>query len=234
MEDQTRRAVYGFLREAGNPVTREQVAQACAISRSLAAFHLDKLVEIGLAASGYDAVRRVHKVGRSPKLYRVTQREIQVSIPERQLAVLTDILLSAMADPNPGEAPLDAALRVADSHGHELGRSARSQLRGGRLGHERALALAQTTLRERGFEPYDAGPGCLRLRNCPFHAQAAHAPDLVCAINQRLLAGFLRGIGANNTQAVLDPREGECCVELCEARPRHASPPRPSPLQSSP
>jgi predicted ArsR family transcriptional regulator len=54
----------------------------------------------------------------------------------------------------------------------------------------------------------------VRLRNCPFHTLARRAPEIVCAINQALLDGLLRGLGDQRVQAVLAPRPDACCVEL--------------------
>ena len=38
--------------------------------------------------------------------------------------------------------------------------------------------------------------------------------EIVCAINQALLDGILRGLGDQRIQAELAPRPGACCVEL--------------------
>ena len=48
LDDDVRRALYEHVRAAGVPVTREEAATAVGISRKLAAFHLDKLVELGV------------------------------------------------------------------------------------------------------------------------------------------------------------------------------------------
>ncbi|HEY2878595.1 hypothetical protein [Nocardioides sp.] len=87
-------------------------------------------------------------------------------------------------------------------------------MREGRLGAERALALSESTLRDWGYEPAPDTPTTLRLHNCPYRPMAAEAPELVCHMNQRFLASFLAGLGADNVSALLAPREGECCVEL--------------------
>ena len=53
-----------------------------------------------------------------------------------------------------------------------------------------------------------------RLRNCPFHPLAARSPEFVCGLNHAFLAGVVDGLQASAMEAVLDPRAGECCVEL--------------------
>ena len=74
--------------------------------------------------------------------------------------------------------------------------------------------MAAEALEAFGFEPERTAPTLLRLRNCPFHPMAAKAPELVCAVNQAFLAGYLHGLGSDKTTAVLAPRPGACCVEL--------------------
>ena len=52
------RALYAYVRSAAAPVTREAAAEAVGISRKLAAFHLDKLVEAGLLEAGTRTAQR--------------------------------------------------------------------------------------------------------------------------------------------------------------------------------
>lgn len=56
LSDELRRRMYGFIRRVGRPVSREEAAKSVGISRKLAAFHLDKLVEVGLLRARYEPV----------------------------------------------------------------------------------------------------------------------------------------------------------------------------------
>jgi predicted ArsR family transcriptional regulator len=228
--DGLRQRMYAFIRDAGEPVTREQVADATGISRKLAAFHLDKLLEVRLIHAE-DAPIGVRRVGRRPKLYRCGDLDVQVSIPARQHDTLAEVLLEAVLASAGGEDAATASLRIARAHGRALGAGARSEARPGRLGPERCLGATEAALRHWGFEPYRSSPACLRLRNCPFQPLAGRAPALVCGINHAFLSGFLDGLDTAAVHAVLDPHAGECCVELRAATagqpaPRVAPPPR--------
>jgi predicted ArsR family transcriptional regulator len=214
LDDELRGGMYAFIRAAGRPVTRDEAAIAVGISRKLAAFHLDKLVDAGLLRVGALAAGDVRKVGRAPKVYQPTDTDIRVSIPARRHEVLAGILMDAVFTEAEGETARQAAVRVARQRGEELGATERARTRPGRLGAERALTLAEHTLTRYGFEPTRPTPTCVRLRNCPFHPLAATAPDLVCGINHAFLGGFLSGLCATTVEAVLEPRAGECCVEL--------------------
>lgn len=203
-----------MIRSAGRAVTREEAAGAVGISRKLAAFHLDKLVEAGLLRAHFTPGAGIRKVGRSPKVYELSGADIAVSIPARHHDVLADILLDAVLTAGEHDDARQAAMRVATRRGVDLGEGERTRMRPGRLGAERALTIAEATLTRYGFEPIRRSPGDLCLRNCPFHPLAARAPDLVCGINQAFLAGYLTGLQASGVEAVLEPTAGQCCVQL--------------------
>ncbi|MFC7328915.1 helix-turn-helix transcriptional regulator [Marinactinospora rubrisoli] len=215
--EELRRKMFAFVRRARRPVTRDEAAASVGISRKLAAFHLDKLVESGLLRAhthGPDAAR---KVGRRPKVYEPADAQIHVSIPERRHELLAGLLLQALLTEGEDETGAQAAARVAEQRGREQGEAERARARPGRLGAERGITLCERMLDEQGFEPVREGPTRLRLLNCPFHPLAAEAPGLVCGMNHAYLTGYLRGLRATGVQAVLAPRPGECCVELRRA-----------------
>ncbi|MFB9907710.1 helix-turn-helix transcriptional regulator [Allokutzneria oryzae] len=218
LDDELRRGMYEFIRAARRPVTRDEAAAAVGISRKLAAFHLDKLVDAGVLRADYQAVTGIRKVGRAPKVYQPVGNDIRISIPPRHHDLLAGILLDAvLADSGNGGADRDArsaTLRVARERGHDTGAAERERTRPGRLGAERALTLAAAALARHGFEPDRRSPTCMRLATCPFHPLVAKAPEMVCGINHAFLVGLLDGLGATTVEAVLDPRAGECCVEL--------------------
>lgn len=217
LDDRSRRSVYAFVAADGGPVTRARVAHAVGISRKLAAFHLDKLVRVGLLVARTDSARTPGIRGRRPRVYERSSTDVAVTLPTRRPADLAEMLVEAIGTAAPDETARQAAMRVAERRGQELGAATRTQVRGGRIGAERALKLGESVLRERGFEPAREAPTTLRLRNCPYRPVAADAPELVCHMNQRFLAGFLAGLGADSVQAQLLPRDRECCVELRDA-----------------
>jgi predicted ArsR family transcriptional regulator len=222
LDDELRRRMYEYIRAARRPVTRDEAAAAVGISRKLAAFHLDKLVDAGALRARYQPAGGIRRVGRAPKVYEPSGTDIQVSIPPRSHDILAGILLDAVvreeaseeAGEGRGGISRDTVRRVARDRGEQIGAAERQRARPGRLGAERALTLAGELLAERGFEPARESPTCLRLRNCPFHPLTARAPDLVCGLNHAFLTGMMDGLGAATVEAVLDPRAGECCVEL--------------------
>ncbi|MGH3570556.1 MAG: helix-turn-helix transcriptional regulator [Pseudonocardiaceae bacterium] len=214
LNDELRGQMYAYIRQARRPVRREEAAERVGISRKLAAFHLDKLVEVGLLRAHYEPVDGIRKVGRAPKLYEPTDAGLRINIPAREHDLLADILVHALLAEDENTAAREAAIQVARQRGAALGAAESERARPGRLGAERALTLATGALGRHGFEPDRTSPTRLRLRNCPFHPLAAKAPHLICGLNHAFLTGFLDALGASTVTAVLAPRAGECCVEL--------------------
>jgi predicted ArsR family transcriptional regulator len=219
LADPVRARLYEMVRLAGRPVGREEAAEATGISRSLAAFHLDKLVDRGLLTFAYARPegRSGPGAGRPSKMYQRSEVDIEVSIPERQYDVIGKLLVASILAESGGAPRPEVAARVAAEEGRRIGEEIRAELRMRPPGTERALATATDVLRDRGYEPYPAEEGALRLRSCPFHAVARHAPELVCRMNRSFIEGIVRGLGNQTLEAALEPTPGECCVVL---RPR--------------
>lgn len=213
LSDDLRSRMYGYIRRAGRPVTREEAAHAVGISRKLAAFHLDKLVDVGMLTASTATASQPGRVGRAPKVYEPTNRDVSVTIPPRALDTIGAILVDAIASQKADETAEDARNRVAREHGRRLAVGGHPPLRG-RLGPERALTVTERTLDDFGYEPYRPEPQCLRLRNCPFHPITERAPALVCGINEAFLTGILEGLGAECLLAALRPLPDECCVQI--------------------
>ena len=194
--DPSRRALYDYVRRQDHPVAREEAAEAVTISRGLAAFHLDKLVEVGLLDARYEApAGRPRGRGRAPKVYRAAGPGIAIAVPERQYELLADILAEAVEG-------AEAAASVAHRRGRDLGAGVRPSGTG-----------IVDTLAGLGFEPEQL-TGKVLLRNCPFHALATRHTALVCGVNHAFVSGLVDGLGATDVDALLVPRPHACCVEL--------------------
>jgi predicted ArsR family transcriptional regulator len=216
LDDPGRRRLYELVRDAGHPVSRDEAAEKAGISRSLAAFHLDKLVERDLLTFSYARPpgRSGPGAGRPSKLYRPSTAEVEVSIPERHYDAIGKLLVDSILEDPGAPDRLSVAEDVAGREGRVIGEAVRKELRLRPSGAERALTTASDVLRGRGYEPYLAEDGSLRLRSCPFHALARHAPQLVCRMNRAFIEGIVRGLGNDSVEAALEPAEGECCVTL--------------------
>jgi predicted ArsR family transcriptional regulator len=216
LDDPVRRDIFEFVRRSGRPVSREEVAERIGISRKLAAFHLDKMLERGLLKSHYARPpgRSGPGAGRSAKYYERSDREIHVSIPERRYDLAGSLLAEAIQSHEGDEAARTTAFRIARERGFSLGDDVRRAKRLRPPGAERTLAIATEVLEEHGFEPHRDETGVIALKNCPFHTLAQTSPDLMCNMNQAFIDGMLRGLGNKTVEAVLACIPGDCCVTL--------------------
>jgi predicted ArsR family transcriptional regulator len=223
LSDAVRRDLYFHVRAAPQAITRDEAAELAGISRSLAAFHLEKLVAASLLAVSQPRVPRLRRPGRVPKLYRATDTQIEFTLPPRRYETMATILVESVHIG--GDAVRSAALAAAAARGRQIGAEALDGARVGRLGVDRALGLLRPTLEQHGYEPEvrrEAGVQVL-LRNCPFHALLAADTALVCALNCELVGGMIAGLGAEVLEARLVPRPEHCCVTVTP-RTRDAEP----------
>jgi predicted ArsR family transcriptional regulator len=211
LADPMRRALYRHVVAAGVPVGRDAAAGAVGISRSLAAYHLDRLVEDGLLETRYQRLtsRRGPGAGRPAKLYSRSARRFEVSVPERDYEVAARLLATAIEADEPA---VDGVAGAARAYGGDIGAEVARRCGDSTSSSGVAGGLIEV-LAERGYEPYDEG-GTIRLRNCPFDALATDHRDLVCGMNLAVMQGATEALDADAVHARLDPRPGECCVAL--------------------
>jgi predicted ArsR family transcriptional regulator len=231
LEEPTRRRVYDHVRAYASPLSRDEVAKALGVPRRTAAFHLDRLAELGLLSVTF--ARRSGRsgpgAGRTAKLYQRSAREVSVSLPAREYDLAGNLLAGAVAESQEsGEPPRQVlgrrarALGEAIAHGWSAGHAEpgkHDQRKDPGRGRARALI---SILQDHGFEP-EVKPGDrgsdVVLHNCPFHALAQEHTELVCGMNLQLLDGVVDGLqvtgaGEAGVRAVFDPGQGRCCVRM--------------------
>jgi predicted ArsR family transcriptional regulator len=186
---------------------RDAVAEALDVSRRIAAFHLDRLADQGLLAVEYRRPlgRTGPGAGRPAKLYRRTEEEVAVSVPERHYDLVGGLLAAAVAESIDTGAPVREVLhRAAYDAGTTIGAAADN---------------LPAALEDAGYEPrhQDGDSDAVVLGNCPFHRLAQQYTALVCGVNLELLRGVADGVGDPPYRARLDPGPGRCCVRLQRA-----------------
>jgi predicted ArsR family transcriptional regulator len=209
-----RRSLYLHVAEASDAVSREDAAAALGVSKSVAAFHLDKLAELGLLEVEYRRPpgRRGPGAGRPAKLYRRSQGELAFTVPERHYDLAASILAAAVAESQEQAVPVDRALQEA-ARRCGRGLAAPSEVATGPRSDAQALGRVAEVLTTHGYEPRLEGDR-ITLENCPFHALAEQHRELVCTMNLDMVTGVLEGAGAADVEARLEPTPGRCCVTL--------------------
>ena len=103
LDDPVRRRLYDYVAGCREPVGRDDAAAAAGVGRPLAAYHLDRLVALGLLTADYrrTAGRRGPGAGRPAKVYARSDREFAVTVPPREYELAARLLAQAVeADPS--------------------------------------------------------------------------------------------------------------------------------------
>src|SRR5256712_10290377 len=152
LDEPVRRELYLYVAGRGSEVGRDEAARAVRISRALAAFHLDKLVELGLLepSSRRWRRRRGPGAGGPAKLYRRASRVLDFTIPARRYEFAGRVFVRAIAEvASPGSRR--ALERAARAAGRRLASAVRPSARRRSAGTH-PLSDAVTGLDECRFE----------------------------------------------------------------------------------
>jgi predicted ArsR family transcriptional regulator len=209
LAEPVRRRLYEFVASAGGPVDRDAAAEGVGIGRPLAAFHLDRLAEVGLLDVEYRrrSGRTGPGAGRPAKFYRrPVEREVSLSLPARHYDLAAEIMAEGIERHGDATAGVLAAAR-------DRGTMLAGALKGSEDGRDGLLAL----LAANGYEPFVEPGGTVRLRNCPFHALVDGHRELTCSMNLALLSAAAEAVGGIGLQADSRPGEGFCCVAFVPA-----------------
>ena len=176
LQDPTRRRILLDFYVHQPEWTTSEVAAAVGVHRTVAHAHLERLVALGYLIPS----QRRGTTGKPAKLYRLTERQIELSYPIRRFARLAALLGQALRESPDG---IGAAREAGRGHGASLvtkpARSAESVL------HELIPLGAEYVLSD----------GDIVARNCIFRQACEQAQDIVCELHAGILEGALRKAG---------------------------------------
>jgi predicted ArsR family transcriptional regulator len=205
----SRARVLGLLRAATGPLGVQQIAGQAGLHPNTARFHLDALVQAGLASRERQPREGL---GRPSMAYSATGEDGPAG--QRRYRLLAEMLTSMIAGvmPQPGEAATEA--------GREWGRYLTGQLQPYEgLDAGEAVERLRATMENIGFAPEltaEGGGYRLLLRQCPFREVAERHQDVVCALHLGLMQGALAQMRTPVTAGRLQPFAGAwgCTAEL--------------------
>lgn len=211
LSDPVRRALYRFVADQPDAVSRDQAADGVEVPRHTARFHLDRLVEEGLLVTEFRRLtgRTGPGAGRPAKLYRRSRKEVMVSVPSRRYDLVGQVLADAVERSLAGM-PMTAAVEAAADNAAAIVVGAAGQ-------PPPDLSGLGDVLGQYGFEPRLDEDGGLALTNCPFDRLAADHRDLVCGMNETFVAGVARHLGCAGLSAISARGASGCCVRVVEA-----------------
>lgn len=195
---ESRSRVLSVLQAAQQPLGVGEVAKAVGLHPNTTRFHLDALVEAGLASR---ASEERDLPGRPRLLY--TGSPDSASIGRRSYRLLAEILTSYIASQT--KQPAQAAITAGEEWGHYLAdRPAPFQ----RVDAASATAQLVDVLDEIGFAAESVTRGRKRqihLHHCPFRETAQQHREVVCAVHLGLMRGLLSEIDAPVDVERLEP-----------------------------
>lgn len=198
-----------MLRQADQPLSVAEVAEAMGLHVNTARFHLDGLVEDGLA-------ERTTEPRETPGRPRILYSSDGPSLGPRSYELLAEMLtgfVSSLENTGPGTVELGKAWGR-----HLIERPAPSE----RVDADEAVVRLDQMLDAVGFAPEsratDSGVE-VRLQRCPFREVAEKHTDVVCAIHLGLMQGALEELDAPVAATSLQPFvTPHLCVAQLERR----------------
>jgi predicted ArsR family transcriptional regulator len=208
---QTKTRVLELLRAADAPVAVAEVADRTGLHANTARFHLEGLVEAGLAGRSRE---EAGKPGRPRMVYHATADGPDEN--RRSYRLLAEMLTSMVT------MEMDQPARAAVAAGREWGRYLVERPHPAqRVDLADALGRLQRVLHDAGFvtDPVtrDGEDAVLAIRGCPFREIAEQHQDVVCSLHLGLMEGAADEARAPVNTAALEPFASP---SLCLARLR--------------
>ncbi|MPZ84713.1 MAG: helix-turn-helix domain-containing protein [Actinophytocola sp.] len=194
----SRRRVLEILHATDGPLGVQEIADRMSLHANTARFHLDGLVDAGLAQR---AVEERGQPGRPRMVYRAEPADVPPG--RRSYRLLTEMLTTLVVDVLPQ--PEQAAVRAGEAWGHYLAdRPAPLQ----KVDADDGIRRLSTVLADAGFAPgavLDADAPVIPLHHCPFREIAEQHSEVVCSLHLGLMRGVLAEVRAPITATRLDP-----------------------------
>jgi predicted ArsR family transcriptional regulator len=216
----SRRRVLDLLRAAGSPLGVQEIADRTGLHPNTARFHLDGLVEAGLATR--EPQPRTTP-GRPSMAYRAADGGDRVGERHYRLLaeMLTSLISGVMADPG----------KTTAQAGREWGAYLTEQPPPyQRPSAGEAVERLTAIMEKLGFAPQAEAEGTryrVCLRQCPFREVAQHHQDVVCSLHLGLMQGALAQMRAPVAADRLVPFAGPslCVAHLTAREEADAGPP---------
>jgi len=222
LNEPVRRALYLYVAARNREVSRDEAARAVETSRTMAGFHLDRLVEEGLLEVTFRRLsgRSGPGAGRPAKLYAPAPERSALEFPPRRLAQIVGGLVEEI----PAHARAGALRRVGEGYGRGLAKAAGVR---GSADLQRGLEGVCAGLRALGFpltlERVGAGGATISTPDCPLRPLVRDHPEAV-EIDHGMWAGLVeqgvRGVTAANVNCSTNGChgvDGACTVRLAFA-----------------
>jgi len=184
--DNTRYAIYLELARSPRPVATAEIAESLRLHPNTVRPHLERMRDVGLLIVEVDARG---EVGRPQHRYSLSNEAPSLGLEPPTMPLLAELMtrVAALA----GAGPLEA-VEVGRGQGAAIARRYREA--------PSCLEALVTELERLGFDPavgegYDAETAVVAFAHCPYRPLAEAHPELVCALHQGVVEGFVATMG---------------------------------------
>ncbi|GLH64965.1 helix-turn-helix domain-containing protein [Parageobacillus sp. G301] len=191
LADPTRYHIYEYITKKHKKVSVQEIAEAFNIHPNVARLHLTKLEDVNMIVS---ETQKTGKGGRPSRLYRLSDKVIQLHFPFRDYQLLSKIAIQTMA--KLGDVGKQALYETGKNFGKELVAQ--------RIPHDQSVQeltfaekaeIVKEAAEMAGFYPtfeYNEKEGKIYLQvfNCPFKEIAFQEPEIICQMHYAFLQGM--------------------------------------------
>jgi predicted ArsR family transcriptional regulator len=191
LADPTRYHIYEYITKKHKKVSVQEIAEAFNIHPNVARLHLTKLEDVNMIVS---ETQKTGKGGRPSRLYRLSDKVIQLHFPFRDYQLLSKIAIQTIA--KLGDVGKQALYETGKNFGKELVAQ--------RIPHDQSVQeltfaekaeIVKEAAEMAGFYPtfeYNEKEGKIYLQvfNCPFKEIAFQEPEIICQMHYAFLQGM--------------------------------------------
>ncbi len=195
LADATRREIYEYLYQEGEPLGAKEVAERFGLHVNAARMHLEKLAKGGLLTV---VRKRGAQGGRPAHLYQVNEEDWELNVPPRRYRLLAEIMAEVLGGHTGRlkQSLLDAAYRRGRQEAMDRASPLRQSI--GEDAHLLAQAWEED-LRERGIRNrcrvLEGRAVEATLMTCPFGGLAGECGEFVCEVHRSYEEGRLSVTG---------------------------------------
>ncbi|MDR4925597.1 helix-turn-helix transcriptional regulator [Peribacillus simplex] len=214
LADPTRYYIYQHIVNKHGDVSVQQIADSFNIHPNVARLHLSKLEDIDMLTS--DA-RKTGKGGRPSRLYRLSDKVIQLHFPYRNYQLLSRIAIQTMM--TLGEQGKQAFYETGKAFGEELinQQLALNSTSIDQLGFGEKVNMLKNAATIAGLSPEiqaseEENKIYFRIFNCPFKEVAEVEPRTICSMHNSFLEGMFEALFENVHIVELENMMSNCAT----------------------
>ncbi|MED3789069.1 helix-turn-helix domain-containing protein [Peribacillus frigoritolerans] len=214
LADPTRYYIYQHIVNNHGDVSVQEIADSFNIHPNVARLHLSKLEDIDMLTS---ISRKTGKGGRPSRLYRLSDKVIQLHFPYRNYQLLAKIAVQSMM--TLGEQGKKALYETGKVFGEELinQQLALNSTSIDRLAFAEKVNMLKNAATIAGLSPEiqaseEENKISFRIFNCPFKEVTEVEPGTICSMHNSFLKGMFEALFENVTNVEIENMMSNCAA----------------------